>query len=174
ICAGRRPRSTGAASCRLRKASSSARCNRQRSGLVVDPLARCASSRYPRSRPRVYRSRLRGALALRRLAGGLHALGRALGCLRAFGVTVALGGEELDRLAQRDRVGAILVGQCRVDCAVLDVRTVAARVQLDGPLVLGMRTENAQRCGTAPGLCALGALLRLELEVDLAVRLADQ
>ena len=74
-------------------------------------------------------------------------------------------------LVQRQRVELIPVRHRRIDPAMLHIRPVAARVQLDRLAVGGMLADHAQRDRAALRTRAPLAF-RLELEADLAVRLS--
>src|SRR5439155_18861807 len=133
-CAARPPPSTGAGRCRLLRGSSSAESNPR--ARECTRFARGTRGRSElHSLPRVSRSPLRCALALRRLSGRLGRLRRELAGLCAPGFS-GFGSKQRDRFVQRDRVHAVAVGKRGVHPAVLHMLTLAPRMQSDRLLVL--------------------------------------
>src|SRR5699024_9708311 len=115
--------------------------------------------RRRRLRSRRLRTRLlRGRALAGRLGAGLAAVGRRLAASAALALAGLAGGEQLERLVDRDVLGRVVLPRRGVRLAVLDVGPEAALVQLDGIAALGMRSDDAQRLAATARL-----LLRQQL-----------
>ena len=92
------------------------------------------------------------------LAGAFFArrLGRSPAAAALDGALRRLGGQPLDGLLHRHRLGLDAAGQRGHDLAVADIGAVAAGEDLDRLAAVGMRPDLAQRLGAGPGLGGVG------------------
>ena len=130
----------------------------------------CQGRRAPLRRAAGRRIRLPPRAALRLGPRCRVALGRRLppapGALFLAAALGRLGGEQLDRLLERERVGVGALGQRRAQPAMLGIGPVAAGAELHRLAAIGMGAELAQHAGAAALASAISTTARFSPTVS--------